>query len=234
MKLNFFFILIVMFLFLCVICNGESSHGKPYLYNMPAIDAMNAGDYTKGLELSNLDIIYDPNNPHNWQTVSDCYWGLKEYDKMIEALNNAIELDSNYAESYNELSLAYFMAGMEDKGIKAYQKCNEVDSDYCKYKNPDEIIKAQKEMAGLLIKMKPSSSVLQSFRQYPNYNLDQTNSIKDRTTEVPTTQITALPTPKYTQQVSDSSSGSCPVGKCWVNSYTRKDGTKVQGYCRKC
>jgi hypothetical protein len=34
--------------------------------------------------------------------------------------------------------------------------------------------------------------------------------------------------------LTSSSGGSCPTGKCWVNSYTRKDGTHVNGYCRKC
>jgi hypothetical protein len=29
-------------------------------------------------------------------------------------------------------------------------------------------------------------------------------------------------------------SGSCSGGKCWVNGYTRSDGTKVKGYCRQC
>ena len=51
-------------------------------------------------------------------------------------------------------------------------------------------------------------------------------------TTIPTSKITITPT--YTQQPSKSNSESCPVGKCWVNSYTKKDGTKVRGYCRKC
>jgi hypothetical protein len=28
--------------------------------------------------------------------------------------------------------------------------------------------------------------------------------------------------------------GTCPDGKCWVRDYCRKDGTHVDGYCRKC
>jgi hypothetical protein len=28
--------------------------------------------------------------------------------------------------------------------------------------------------------------------------------------------------------------GTCPIGKCWVRDYCRKDGTHVDGYCRKC
>lgn len=26
---------------------------------------------------------------------------------------------------------------------------------------------------------------------------------------------------------------SCPAGQTWVHGYTKKDGTKVKGYCRK-
>ena len=26
---------------------------------------------------------------------------------------------------------------------------------------------------------------------------------------------------------------SCPKGETWVHGYTKKDGTKVKGYCRK-
>lgn len=37
-----------------------------------------------------------------------------------------------------------------------------------------------------------------------------------------------------TSSYSGGGSGVCPVGQCYVNSYYRKDGTYVHGYCRKC
>jgi hypothetical protein len=58
----------------------------------------------------------------------------------------------------------------------------------------------------------------------------QTQSVKPQTT---------LPTQAHTSssistEGSPDNSGKCPTGKCWVDPYTRKDGTKVSGYCRKC
>jgi len=29
-----------------------------------------------------------------------------------------------------------------------------------------------------------------------------------------------------------AAAGTCPAGKTYVKGYTKKDGTKVQGYCR--
>jgi hypothetical protein len=55
-----------------------------------------------------------------------------------------------------------------------------------------------------------------------------------RITAVPTTRITAVPTNQNNHQTSSNDAVSCPAGKCWVNPYTKKDGTAVKGYCRKC
>jgi len=63
-----------------------------------------------------------------------------------------------------------------------------------------------------------------------------------RVTSTPLPRKTSTPTPKVTKtpsntnyaQTSSNDAVSCPAGKCWVNPYTKKDGTKVRGYCRKC
>ena len=43
----------------------------------------------------------------------------------------------------------------------------------------------------------------------------------------------AIVTPSVSCTVNHDT-GSCPTGKCWVSDYCRKDGTHVDGYCRKC
>jgi len=65
-------------------------------------------------------------------------------------------------------------------------------------------------------------------------------------TTAPTTAIFTTSTTQYswttistTAPVSPSctvnyETGTCPAGKCWVRDYCRKDGTHVNGYCRKC
>lgn len=50
----------------------------------------------------------------------------------------------------------------------------------------------------------------------------------------PTKTPTARPTIQKTPTPHTVSFDTCPPGKCWVNPYTRKDGTQVRGYCRKC
>ena len=63
-----------------------------------------------------------------------------------------------------------------------------------------------------------------------------------KVTSIPTPIKTSTPTPKvtntqsntYNKQSSSNDAVSCPPGKCWVNPYTKKDGTNVKGYCRKC
>jgi hypothetical protein len=63
-----------------------------------------------------------------------------------------------------------------------------------------------------------------------------------KVTSMPTPIKTSTPTPKvtntqsntYNKQSSSNDAVSCPPGKCWVNPYTKKDGTNVKGYCRKC
>ena len=54
-----------------------------------------------------------------------------------------------------------------------------------------------------------------------------------------TTSITSTPSTATTMVVSpvctvNYETGTCPIGKCWVHDYCRKDGTHVNGYCRKC
>jgi len=69
-----------------------------------------------------------------------------------------------------------------------------------------------------------------------------TSTPTPRETSTPTAKITSKPTPRVTStpsktnyaQSSSNDAVSCPAGKCWVNPYTKKDGTKVRGYCRKC
>jgi cytoskeletal protein RodZ len=62
----------------------------------------------------------------------------------------------------------------------------------------------------------------------------KTNVPTPEKTAVPTVKRTTAPTNKNYQQSSSNDAVSCPAGKCWVNPYTKKDGTEVRGYCRKC
>jgi|GEM_PF-6341168 len=38
----------------------------------------------------------------------------------------------------------------------------------------------------------------------------------------------------HSKKSSSGGSSICPAGKCYVNGYTTKKGTKVKGYCRRC
>ena len=236
---------------------------------------MNEGNYEKGLQLSEFDVEYDPDNPHNWVTISNCYAAMKQYDKALDAIKMAINLDPNYAELYREMALVFYLNDNERDSINAYHKCADIDSGQCPPLSDEEVIEHYSSFLkdGYI----PSSAVLLSFRKYPDYYPTSwivsnpaddslktgvftfSNEISDNTptptpkvtkaptpapkvTSTPIPRITRSPTPevistpsgKYYEQNPNNDAVTCPPGKCWVNPYTKKDGTHVRGYCRKC
>lgn len=46
-------------------------------------------------------------------------------------------------------------------------------------------------------------------------------------------QAASSPSPAASAKSSAMSSKKCAAGTTWVKGYTKKDGTKVKGYCRK-
>jgi hypothetical protein len=110
------------------------------------------------------------------------------------------------------------------------------------------------------IQAKPTTLPTQSSTHNPTYTPTQiltqkfTQNTSPTPTQIPTQKFTQNPTPTPTQIPTQESThiivtatltvssqctvnyetGTCPTGKCWVSDYCRKDGTHVNGYCRKC